>query len=93
MIPLYLSSKKMPVKCQALSASLFMNPYGDIYPCSIYDKKVANIRDFNYDLKKIWNVKNVIADIRNGILNNKCAGCWTPCEAYPAILGSPLTRI
>lgn len=88
LIPQYLSSKKMPIKCQALRTTLFMDPYGDIYPCSIYSKRIANIRDVGYDLKKLWNSKDMTADALNDILYQKCDGCWTPCEAYPSLLGS-----
>ncbi|MBL7071040.1 MAG: radical SAM protein [Candidatus Omnitrophica bacterium] len=88
MAPRYLATKKMPVKCQALGSSFFLDPYGDIYPCSIFDRKISNIRDIGYDLKKIWNNGEKLADTRNDILNKNCDGCWTPCEAYPSLLGS-----
>lgn len=88
LIPAYLSSKKMPIKCHALYSSIFIGPNGAIYPCSIYNKKTLNIRDIDFDLKKLWNNKKIIVEIRNEIHNKKCSGCWTPCEAYPAILGS-----
>lgn len=88
MAPQYLRFKKMPVRCQALGASVFIDPCGDIYPCSIYARKIANIRDINYDIGKLWNSSGMTAGVRKEIVNNKCGGCWTPCEAYPAILGS-----
>jgi len=92
MIPRYLSTKKMPVRCQALRSTLFLNPYGDIYPCSIYDRKIANIRDIDYDLKRLWNSKDKVTDTREDILHQRCNGCWTPCEAYPSLLGSLIAR-
>ena len=87
-IPQYLYVKRMPLKCQALRSTLFLDPYGDIYPCSIYDRKIANIRDIEYDLGKLWRGKGKVEAARNDISRHICGGCWTPCEAYPSILGS-----
>ena len=87
LLPSYISLKRMPLRCQALSSSCFIDPYGDIYPCTIHDRKITNISDIDYDLSKLWAQDNV-AGLRGEILDKKCKGCWTPCEAYPAILGS-----
>ena len=82
---------KVPLRCQALSSTCFINPYGTLYPCSIYNKPIANLEDCNYDLNKLWNSKNVVL-IRRGIKEGNCPHCWSPCEAYPAILGNILRR-
>jgi len=73
--------------CKALSVSCFIDPYGTIYPCTIFNKKLGNLRQANYNLKKIWNSKKS-AEVRKLIKENKCPGCWTPCEAYQTILGN-----
>ncbi len=85
----YLRTGRMPYPCQALSASLFLDPYGDVYPCSIYNARVGNIRDCGYDLKALWQ-QAARARLREEIKEGKCPGCWTPCEAYQAILGALL---
>lgn len=89
LIPNYVSSKQIPLRCQALASTCFIDPYGDIYPCSLYDRRICNIKDIDYDLYKFWN-EDRVQSIRKEILNKRCKGCWTPCEAYPAILGSIL---
>jgi len=83
----YLEGKKCPLDCKSMIASCFINPNGDVYPCTIFNKKLANIRDFDYDLKKIWN-SDYSENIRKKIKEKKCVGCWTPCEAYQTILGN-----
>ncbi|MFC1705463.1 radical SAM protein [Planctomycetota bacterium] len=91
LIPAYLRSGRSPVQCQALSASCFVDPYGDVYPCAIWDKKLFNLRDVDYSLRRAWTMA-LIREPRRGIRAGRCPNCWTPCEAYQSILGS-LPRI
>ena len=81
----YLKSGKCPVKCKVGSTSCFIDSSGNVFPCSNYNKKIGNIRDFNYELRKIWNSEEY-AEIRKDIVLNKCPQCWTPCEAYQSII-------
>ena len=83
----YLQTGKTPITCQALSGSVFLDSFGYIYPCTIYSKKLVNIKDINYDLEEYWST-NVVKDIRKDIKNGKCPHCWTPCEAYQSILAN-----
>jgi radical SAM protein with 4Fe4S-binding SPASM domain len=83
----YLKTGKSPLPCQALSASCFMDPYGNVFPCSVYDKKAGNIREVDYDLAKLWNKQETEA-LHYGCKSGKCPGCWSPCEAYQAINGN-----
>lgn len=83
----YIKTGELPFSCRALSASLFIDSYGDIYPCSMWDRKIANIRDFNFDLNNIWNTTHV-RELQRRILDGNCPRCWTPCESYQNILGN-----
>lgn len=85
----YLDSAISPLPCKALSSSCFIDPQGNVYPCTIFNKKLGNLRQANYDLKEIWNSEKS-AQVRKLIKENKCPGCWTPCEAYQTILGNLL---
>jgi len=87
LIPKYIKTGKSPLPCRSLSASVFIDPYGNVYPCAIWDKKIGNLKDFDFDLKKIWNLSKV-KKIRKKIVNEQCPGCWTPCEAYQTILSN-----
>ena len=87
----YFETGKSPKRCKALISSCFIAPNGDIYPCTIFNKKLGNLRDFNYDLKTIWQ-SDETNKIRNLIKENSCGGCWTPCEAYQTILGNILRK-
>lgn len=77
--------KKMIVPCTALQNSIVVDPRGDVFPCTMWNKKIGNIRDYDYDLMRIWNVVGR-AEIRSEIERGQCPVCWTPCEAYQSIL-------
>jgi MoaA/NifB/PqqE/SkfB family radical SAM enzyme len=80
-------------ECAALKSSCFINPYGDVYPCTILDRNLGNIKENNYNLKKILLSKKT-KKARNEIKKNNCSKCWTPCEAYQTILSKfPLSII
>ncbi len=89
---IYFKNNMHPITCQAFSASLFMNPHGIVYPCSIYDKPIGNISDFDYDINKLWDSQKR-RDLRLKIKKNECPGCWTPCEAYQSILANLVARL
>ncbi|MBI5393175.1 radical SAM protein [Candidatus Woesearchaeota archaeon] len=85
-IPVFLekNDNKQIVPCQSLSASIAMNSFGELTPCLMWDKKLANIREFDYDLKKVLALQST-KDVRQMIKLEKCPNCWTPCEAYQSI--------
>jgi MoaA/NifB/PqqE/SkfB family radical SAM enzyme len=85
----YLLEGISPLRCQALAASFFMDPGGDVYPCSVYSKSLGNIADFDYDIRRLWDSddrRRLRADIAKG----ECPQCWSPCEAYQSILAGLL---
>lgn len=83
----FLATGKTPMPCKALSASCFIDPTGVVYPCSMDNLPLANLRDHDYDLRRIWNLPHVVR-VRENIEKGHCAQCWTPCEAYQTILGN-----
>ena len=89
LIKKYYKTGMSPLPCKALSSSCFIEPDGGVYPCTSYANKLGNLRDFNYDLRKIWNSEKS-KKVRKLIKDNKCGGCWTPCEAYQTIFGNLL---
>ncbi len=82
-----LKQSEVSFKCQALRSMCFINPYGEVYPCTAYDKVMGNLQEYNYDLQKIWNQPHILKHCSE-IKHNACRRCWGACEAYPSILGN-----
>jgi len=83
----YLESKRSPIPCHALTVSAFLDPTGNVFPCTMYNKKIGNVKDC--DFKKLW--KNIqTRKVAREINMLKCPQCWTPCEAYQTILANLL---
>lgn len=85
----YLSTGVTPVRCQALRSSVFVDSWGDVYPCGMYDAKIASLRDHDYDLGRIWQLPRAL-ELQQEIWDYKCPQCWTPCEANQTILANLL---
>ncbi len=83
----YLESGKTPMRCHALRSSCFIDSWGHVYPCTIYDRKVGSLRDYDFDLEKLWAEPEVVK-VQKEIWEYDCPQCWTPCEAYQTILGN-----
>ena len=82
----FVKNGQVNIKCKAISNSVFLDPSGNLYPCTSFDKKLGNIRDYMYDTKEILNL-----DISKKLIKNigeECPKCWTPCEANQMILSN-----
>ena len=82
----FLETGLPPMRCQALSGSLFLDPRGHIYPCHIYSKDLGHVSEFGYDLGKAWREERILS-LRREIERFACPRCFTPCEAYQSLLG------
>ena len=85
----YLETGRTPMRCHALRSSCFIDSWGNVFPCTIYDRKVGSLRETDYDLARIWQ-SDATAALQQEIWDYKCPHCWTPCEAYQSILGNVL---
>lgn len=83
----FLKTHKLSLQCQALRASCFIDPFWNVYPCTMFGIKLGNLREVNFDLRKIISSKDA-RRVREAIKKGKCPRCWTPCEAYQTILGN-----
>ncbi|MBF0139271.1 MAG: radical SAM protein [Magnetococcales bacterium] len=79
----YLETKQSPLPCQALAGSLFLAADGTVYPCTMWNQPLGNLRRDGFSLPELLKSSH---EIRAAVRGKKCPGCWTPCEAYPSIL-------
>ena len=68
--------------CSAIFENIFIDPYGNVYPCISYNKKLGNLREEGFELDGI--IKRN-AKLKKNLLK-ECPHCWTACEAYCSIL-------
>lgn len=87
LVATYFREQRSPLPCAALSSSCFIDPQWNLYPCSIWDRSIGNLRDAGFDLGALWS-SALRRDLREDVVNEDCPHCWTPCEAYPTILGN-----
>jgi MoaA/NifB/PqqE/SkfB family radical SAM enzyme len=87
LVPAYYETGRSPLPCSALKTSCFIDTYWNLFPCSIWDEKVGNLRENGFDLAALWNSERRLA-LRKDVADENCPHCWTPCEAYPTLLGN-----
>jgi radical SAM protein with 4Fe4S-binding SPASM domain len=83
----YLTTGKTPLPCHALRSSCFIDPKGEVYPCITFSHPLGNLRDYDYDLGKIWTA-DAARRLQKKIQDFKCPQCWTGCDGYQTIMGN-----
>jgi radical SAM protein with 4Fe4S-binding SPASM domain len=85
----FLLTGRTPMRCHALRASCFIDPWGVVYPCTMYSRPVGRLRDTGMRLDPIWKAAGTTR-LQRDIWDGRCPQCWTACEAYQSILGNVL---
>ena len=83
----YLESGVSPVDCAALMSSCYLSEMGLLYPCTIWDAPLGNIRDSDYRIEEMLHSEKA-RNLREALLKKQCPNCWTPCEAYQSIFAN-----
>lgn len=73
--------------CYAGKINVVIYPNGDISPCEILKDKMGNLREEDYNFKKIW-FSRKSCNIRKKIKKIKCY-CTHECNMLPNILYNP----
>ena len=88
----YLAKGRTSITCSALLSTVYLSEKGEVYPCTIWDKPLGNIRTTGYALMPV--IEAARRDgVRKAVAEGRCPNCWTPCEAYPAIGASPVRSL
>ena len=83
----YAVSGHSPNPCTSLAGNCFIGPSGTVHPCHIWDHPIGSLPAAGYSLAQLWQ-KTPTLRARSGVREQRCPGCWTPCEAYPTILSN-----
>lgn len=70
--------------CQAGSLFGVISANGTVYPCEIIDKPLGNLRQYSYDLKRLWSSESA-RESRRWIKTTRCA-CSYECALSVNIL-------
>jgi MoaA/NifB/PqqE/SkfB family radical SAM enzyme len=85
----YLQSGKMAIPCYAGLASAQIAPDGDVWFCCIRAQSVGNLREADYDFRRIWH-SEVARELRESVKRRECA-CPLANAAYTNMLCHPPT--
>ncbi len=78
-------SFQLPCFAGILNCVLWYN--GDVYPCEMLDRKMGNLRQSDYDFRKVWNSLKA-QQIRDFIRESRCF-CTEECNININILFNP----
>ncbi|MEW6097198.1 MAG: radical SAM protein [bacterium] len=78
--------KRQVLPCFASISNVHLSPYGDLWPCCIlgYDKSMGNLREVEYDFKRIW-YSSQAKEVREYIKKGNCY-CPLANQLYNTIL-------
>ena len=85
----FLETGYTPMRCHSLRSSCFIDPWGQVFPCITYSRKLGSLRDTHMKLEPIW-ISKEARTLQQDIWDFKCPQCWTACEAYHSVLGNLL---
>ena len=88
----YLATGRTSITCAALLSTVYLSEKGEVYPCTIWNRPLGNVRTTAFALMPIIEAARRNG-VRRAVAEQKCPNCWTPCEAYPAIGASPVRSL
>ncbi len=92
LLPAHLRHGRSPIPCRSGELSAYIGPDGEVFACTIDPRPIGHLRDYDWDLGSLWE-GDARARLAAEIADDRCVGCWTPCEAYQSLLASPSALI
>lgn len=81
----YFRKNRVTLPCYSSWSSVVIDAYGNVFPCLIYQTRLGNIRETNYNPYDVLKNRKT-RKAQQKIKSKNCPNCWTPCEAYPTII-------
>ncbi|MEZ6195245.1 MAG: radical SAM protein [Planctomycetota bacterium] len=83
----YCRTGRSAYSCRSLRASVFVDPFWNVFPCITWNRPLGNLRECDFELREILGGE-AATDARRMIRERRCPDCWTACEALPTLLAS-----
>lgn len=80
------------VPCGAARIRYFLGATGDVYPCTIFNHKIGNLRDYDFDLNRLFQ-SNSRKQTRYLVEEERCPICCNTCETIPAMMTKPIHTV
>jgi len=71
--------KTFRFRCYASLTFVYIDPYWNVFPCTIIPESIGNLRDYNFSLKRLLRNKKS-KEARKKIKRGKCPNCWSNCN-------------
>jgi MoaA/NifB/PqqE/SkfB family radical SAM enzyme len=78
---------KRTIPCYAGRLNLVLNETGDVFPCELLAESFGNVRDFDYDMRRVVRSERALR-VNDSIKNNGCC-CTHECYFMTNILFNP----
>jgi len=72
------TKNKRLIPCCAGKLTLVMTEAGDLYPCESFERKMGNVRDWDYDVKKVLTG----SEAHKALQAVQHSGCYCTHECY-----------
>jgi radical SAM protein with 4Fe4S-binding SPASM domain len=80
---------KQIIPCGGAKARYFLDPLGNVYPCTVFNARIGSLRDYSYDFVKVFKDENR-RRVRRFVANEECPICCNTCETIPAMMTYPV---
>lgn len=86
--PRALAEGHPPIGCDALARTVFVGADLTVFPCTIWGQPLGNLADCELSLETLLR-RAAATTARATIERRACPGCFSPCEAVPAMVAHP----
>lgn len=80
----FIQTERSPIPCASSKSSVYLSETGEVFPCTVWRRKLGDVRQVNYDLGPILRSSET-QEARQEISKGNCPQCWSPCEAIQSI--------
>lgn len=87
----FVEKRYQGINCVAGDKVAVIYSNGDIFPCELLNKKIGNLKDYNFNFKKLWN-SNKRKEIMRFIRKSKCF-CTHECFLTSSMLLEPINLL